>query len=383
MKIFNKPCVIGTEMSYIKQVIDSGRMAGSGDFTTKCQQWFIENLNCVSCLLTPSCTAALEMAAILIDIQPGDEVIMPSYTFVSTANAFVLRGAKVVFVDIEAATMNIDVSLIEAAITDKTKAIVPVHYAGVSCNMEALMAIANRHRLFVIEDAAQAIGALYKGQPVAGNTTICGHMAAFSFHESKNVTSGGEGGALVINDPEFADRAEIIREKGTNRKEFMQGLTDKYSWKDIGSSYLMSELQAAYLYPQLLAVNDVTGNRRATWKKYYDAMYVVAVEFGLELTTIPDDCQHNGHLFYVKLRDQLTRKRLLAASNELTEPFHFHYVPLHTSIAGQKFGRFVGSDIVTNQDSARLVRFPLWYNMADSESDKAIECFLAALLRYC
>lgn len=357
--VFNKPPVTGNEEQYIIKALQSPKISGDGHFGQKCQTWFEENLPCKKALLTPSCTAALELAALLIDIQPGDEVIMPSYTFVSTANAFVLRGAKIVFVDIRPDTMNIDEQLIEAAITDKTRAIVPVHYAGVACEMDAIMEIANRHQLFVIEDAAQGMMSTYKGQALG---TI-GHMGAFSFHETKNYTSGGEGGLLIINDDQFKERAEIIREKGTNRSQFFRGMVDKYQWVDVGSSYLPSELQAAFLWGQLERAEEINTNRLASWQAYYDALLPLQAAGKIELPTIPAACTHNAHMFYLKVADLDERTALLdhLKANDILAVFH--YVPLHTAAAGEQFARFQGEDRYTTKESERLIRLPMWYGL--------------------
>jgi dTDP-4-amino-4,6-dideoxygalactose transaminase len=298
MIVFNKPSFTGNEQQYILQAINSSKLSGDGSFGEKCQVWFEKILGCNKALLTPSCTAALEMAAILIDTQPGDEIIMPSYTFVSSANAFVLRGAKIVFVDIRPDTMNIDETLIEAAITPKTKAIVPVHYAGVGCEMDVIMDIANNYNLFVIEDAAQGMMSKYKNKLLGS----IGHLGTFSFHETKNYTSGGEGGLLIINDDQFIDRAEIIREKGTNRSQFFRSQVDKYTWIDIGSSYLMSDLQAAYLWGQLEQANNIKENRLSTWNSFYDSFQILDQQVD-DLQTIPNNCEHNGHMFYLKLQN--------------------------------------------------------------------------------
>lgn len=372
---YNRACVTGSELELITEVLKSGKMAGGGYFNKKCEFWFEEHLGCERCLLTPSCTAALEMVAILINIQPGDEVIMPSFTFVSTANAFVIRGAKVVFVDIEPMTMNMDVSLVEVAITNKTKAIVAVHYAGVSCDMEKLMTIAKRHSLYVVEDAAQAMGSSYKDLPVGR----FGHLATFSFHASKNITSGGEGGALIINDEALIERAEIIQEKGTDRTKFSRGMVKKYSWIDIGSSYLMSEIQAAYLYAQLSQLDKITDDRLDTWSAYYSCLSKMVDRFSLELPEIPANCKINGHIFYVKLIDATEREKFLKISDKRKLGFNFHYVPLHNSKAGLKYGRFEGRDVFTSKDSERLVRFPIWYGMPKSISQKVIKNFVTNL----
>lgn len=338
MITFNRPPLTGNEQQYVLQAIQSNKISGDGLFGKQCQTWFEKNLNCSKTLLTPSCTAALEMAAILLDIQPGDEVIMPSYTFVSTANAFVLRGAKIVFVDIRPDTMNIDETKIEAAITDKTKAILPVHYAGVACDMDAIMNIANHHSLFVVEDAAQGMMASYKGKALG---TI-GHLGAISFHETKNYTSGGEGGLLIINDERFLQRAEIIREKGTNRSEFFRGKVDKYTWVDLGSSYLPSELQAAFLWGQLEKAHDINQNRLATWNIYHNAFSPLQKASLAELPIVPVHCQHNAHMYYLKLKNLEQRTAFIDHLEAHNINAAFHYVPLHNAPAGQKFGDFRG-----------------------------------------
>jgi dTDP-4-amino-4,6-dideoxygalactose transaminase len=360
---FNKPPVTGAEEQYIKQALDSNKLSGDGPFGKKCQNWFEANLPAKKTLLTPSCTAALELAAVLIDIQPGDEVIMPSYTFVSTANAFVLRGAKIVFVDIRPDTMNIDERLIEAAITPKTRAIVPVHYAGVACEMGSIMAIAERHNLYVVEDAAQGMMSSYKGRALG---TI-GHLGAFSFHETKNYTSGGEGGLLIINDERFAERAEVIREKGTNRSQFFRGMVDKYQWVDIGSSYLPSELQAAYLWAQLEHATEINESRLNAWHYYWQRLQPLAEQGRIELATIPEGCTHNAHMFYLKVADLDERTTLLnhLKANDILAVFH--YVPLHTAAAGEQFARFQGEDRYTTKESERLIRLPMWYGITESE----------------
>lgn len=358
---FNKPPLTGNEQQYVLEAMVSPKISGDGPFGLKCQAWFEENLGCAKALLTPSCTHALEMAALLIDIQPGDEVIMPSYTFVSTANAFVLRGAKIVFVDIRSDTMNIDEGLIEAAITPRTKAIVPVHYAGVACEMDTINAIAQRHNLFVIEDAAQGMMSTYKGRPLG----TLGHFAAYSFHETKNFTSGGEGGLLIINDAQFVQRAEVLREKGTNRSQFFRGVVDKYTWVDVGSSYLPSELQSAYLWGQLEKADVITNDRLNTWNAYCTAFTDIVAAGKVELPTIPEGCTHNGHMFYLKCADLNERSALIDHLKQHGIMAVFHYVPLHTSPAGQRFGHFHAEDRYTTRDSERLVRLPIWYGMTD------------------
>lgn len=364
---FNKPPLTGNEEQYVLQAMQSNKISGDAFFGRKCQEWFETQLGCKKALLTPSCTAALEMTAILIDIQPGDEVIMPSYTFVSTANAFVLRGAKIVFVDIRPDTMNIDETLIGAAITPNTKAIVPVHYAGVSCEMDTIMEIADRHGLFVIEDAAQGVMSTYKGKALG---TI-GHLAAFSFHETKNYTSGGEGGLLLINDESLIQRAEIIREKGTNRSLFFRGQVDKYTWVDVGSSFLPSELQAAYLWGQLERVDEIKVNRIATWNKYNQAFQSL-LQYGVELPSVPDDCEHNGHMYYLKLKDITQRECFIQHLKDNQIMAVFHYIPLHSSPAGEEFSRFEGEDKYTTKESERLVRLPMYYGMKKNDLQKVM-----------
>lgn len=358
---FNAPPIVGTELEYMQEAMESGKLCGDGGFTRRSQQWIEQHFNTAKALLTPSCTASLEMAALLLDIQPGDEVIMPSFTFVSTANAFVLRGAKVVFVDVRPDTMNIDETKIEAAITDKTKVIVPVHYAGVACEMDVIMDIAEKHHLFVVEDAAQGVMSTYKGKALGA----IGHIGCFSFHETKNYTAGGEGGATLINDSSLIERAEIIREKGTNRSQFFRGQVDKYTWRDIGSSYLMSDLQAAYLWGQLEVAEDINRRRLALWENYYHSFSSLAKEGRIELPSIPENCQHNAHMFYIKLRDIDDRTAFISYLKEADILAVFHYIPLHTCPAGDKFGIFSGKEQYTTKESERLVRLPLFYNMAE------------------
>lgn len=368
MIIFNKPPYTGNEDQYVLEAMHSDKMSGDGPFTKRCHTWFESNLPCKKALLTPSCTAALEMAAILVDIQLGDEVIMPSYTFVSTANAFVLRGAKIVFVDIRPDTMNIDESKIEAAITNKTKAIVPVHYAGISCEMDTIMDIAQRHNLCVIEDAAQGVMSTYKGKALG---TI-GHLGCFSFHETKNYTSGGEGGLLIINDDKFKERAEIIREKGTNRSQFFRGMVDKYSWVDIGSSYLPSDIQAAYLWGQLEKVDEINNNRIASWSYYYEQLQPLQTAGKIQLPSVPDDCVHNAHMFYIKVQDIEVRTQLIEDLKNNDIMAVFHYIPLHSSVAGKNLGMFNGEDEFTTAESERLIRLPMWYGLSDEQQVKVI-----------
>ncbi|MGB9096681.1 dTDP-4-amino-4,6-dideoxygalactose transaminase [Erwinia sp.] len=370
---FNAPPIVGSELDYMKSAMNSGKLCGDGGFTRRCQQWMENKFGSKKVLLTPSCTASLEMAAILIDIQPGDEVIMPSYTFVSTANAFVLRGATIVFIDLRPDTMNMDETLIEAAITNKTKAIVPVHYAGVSCDMDAIMALAAKHQLFVIEDAAQGVMSTWKGKALG---TI-GHIGCFSFHETKNYTAGGEGGATLINDPALVERAEIIREKGTNRSQFFRGQVDKYTWRDIGSSYLMADLQAAYLWAQLEAATRINQQRLRLWQNYHTALQPIAASGRMTLPTIPSTCQHNAHMFYIKLRDVEDRTALINWLKEAEILAVFHYIPLHSSPAGQRFGRFHGEDRYTQLESERLLRLPLFYNLTDNNQQTVINSLLS------
>lgn len=370
---FNAPPIIGTELEYMQSAMSSGKLCGDGGFTRRCQQWMENKFGSNKVLLTPSCTASLEMAAILINIQPGDEVIMPSYTFVSTANAFVLRGATIVFVDIRPDTLNIDERLIEAAITDKTRAIVPVHYAGVACEMDAIMALADKYSLWVVEDAAQGVMSTYQGKALG---TI-GHIGCFSFHETKNYTAGGEGGATLINAPALVERAEIIREKGTNRSQFFRGQVDKYTWRDIGSSYLMADLQAAYLWAQLEAAKPVNEQRLRLWQNYFNALEPIAATGRITLPSLPTACQHNAHMFYIKLRDNEDRTALINWLKEAEILAVFHYIPLHASPAGQRFGRFHGTDRHTGSESERLLRLPLFYNLSDNNQKTVINSLLS------
>lgn len=369
---FNRPPYTGNEDQYVLHAMQSPKISGDGEFTKRCKDWFENKLNGASVLLTPSCTQALEMAALLIDVQPGDEIIMPSYTFVSTANAFVLRGAKIVFVDIRPDTMNIDERLIEAAITPRTKAIVPVHYAGVACDMGAIMEIANLYQIFVIEDAAQGMMSTYKGRPLGS----IGHMAAYSFHETKNYTSGGEGGLLIINDQKFVSRAEIIREKGTNRSQFFRGMVDKYSWVDVGSSYLPCDIQAAFLWGQLEKAQEINKNRLQSWSSYYEALEPLAAAGKVVLPFTPETCVHNGHMFYIKVRDLEERTALLEYLKKRDVMAVFHYVPLHSAAAGQKFSRFNGEDRYTTRESERLIRLPIWYGIRESEINWVAESII-------
>ncbi|MDB4178055.1 dTDP-4-amino-4,6-dideoxygalactose transaminase [Gammaproteobacteria bacterium] len=364
---FNEPCLSGSEEDHILKSIRNPIIAGDGEFTKKCHTWFEEKLQCHKVFLTPSCTHALEMAAILLNIKDGDEVIMPSYTFVSTANAFVLRGAKIIFVDIRKDTMNIDETKIEEAITKKTKAIVPVHYAGVGCDMDLIMKLANQYKLYVVEDAAQGMMSSYKGKQLG---TI-GHIGAYSFHETKNYTSGGEGGLLVINDEQFSERADIIRQKGTNRALFYRGMVDKYSWVDVGSSYLMNDISAAYLWGNLENADDINQNRLLSWNKYQDGLNSLEKEGHIKIQHIPDDCTHNAHMFYFKVADLKTRTSLLEHLKSNNISAVFHYIPLHSSPAGLAFGRMV-NDIHTTQESETLIRLPMYFGL--KEEDIKIIC---------
>ena len=366
---FNKPPFTGNEEKYILESIKSNKISGDGPFTKKCTDWFENKLDCKKVLLTTSCTHALEIAAILLDIKEGDEVIMPSYTFVSTANAFVLRGAKIVFVDIRPDTMNIDERKIEDAITDKTKVIVPVHYAGVACEMDMIMDLAQKYNLFVVEDAAQGMMSTYKEKPLG---TI-GHLGTYSFHETKNYTSAGEGGLLIINDDRFIQRAEIVREKGTNRSQFFRGMVDKYTWVDIGSSYLMNDVSAAYLWGNLEKADEINQNRLISWQKYYDELKELEVEGLIELPKIPDRCFHNAHMFYFKVKNIEERSELIEYLKQKDILAVFHYIPLHSSPAGLEFGRFDGEDKFTTLESERLIRLPLYYNIELNFFDNIIK----------
>lgn len=362
---FNIPPRLGTEENYISKAIENHKICGDGEFTKSCNRWLENKTGCNKALLTTSCTHALEMAAMLLDIHPEDEVIMPSYTFVSTANAFVLRGAKIVFVDIRPDTMNIDENLIEAAITPKTKAIAPVHYAGVGCEMDKIMEIAERYNLAVVEDAAQALMCEYKGKPLG----TFGGFGTISFHETKNY-SMGEGGALLINNEEYIEKAEIIREKGTNRSRFFRGQVDKYTWVDPGSSYLPSELNAAHLYPQLVEADKINNDRLKSWNRYYELLKPLAEKGAIELPFIPAHCKHNAHMFYIKTKDLEERTRLISYLKENEVNSVFHYVPLHSSPAGKKFGRFHGEDRFTTKESERLVRLPMYYGLPSADIEK-------------
>lgn len=359
---FNVPPYTGREMENMKKAVESMHICGDGEFTKKCNAYLEKSTGTAKCLLTTSCTHALEMAAILCDLKEGDEVILPSYTFVSTADAFVLRGAKAVFVDIRPDTMNIDENLIEDAVTDKTKAIFVVHYAGVACEMDTIMDIADRHNLKVVEDAAQAIMCTYKGRPLG---TI-GDFGCYSFHETKNF-SMGEGGALLIRDPEYIEKAEIIREKGTDRSKYFRGQVDKYRWMNYGSSYLPSDMNAAYLYTQLEMADEINNTRLARWQQYYELLTPLAEAGKIGLPVIPENCVHNGHMFYIKTKDMEERARLIdfLKQNEILAVFH--YVPLHSAPAGIRFGRFHGEDKYTTKESERLLRLPMFYQLTEEQ----------------
>ncbi|MDE7013668.1 MAG: dTDP-4-amino-4,6-dideoxygalactose transaminase [Kineothrix sp.] len=359
---FNVPPFTGKEMEYMRKAVENEKICGDGEFTGKCSRWIEERTGTAKSLLTTSCTHALEMAALLADIKEGDEVIMPSYTFVSTADAFVLRGATAVFVDIRKETMNIDENLIEAAITDKTKAIAVVHYAGVGCEMDKIMDIARRYGLIVVEDAAQGIMASYKGKPLG---TI-GDFGCFSFHETKNY-SMGEGGALLIRDNKYVERAEIYREKGTDRSKFFRGQVDKYRWVNFGSSYLPSDMNAAYLYAQLEMADEINDIRLARWNRYYENLKPLQDAGKIELPVIPEGCVHNGHMFYIKAKDLEERTELIRFLKENGILSVFHYVPLHTAPAGIKFGRFHGEDKYTTRESDRILRLPMFYKLTEEE----------------
>ncbi len=371
---FNKPYMTGGEFAYISQACEQGQLAGNGVFTKKCNQWLEDNIGCKRALLTHSCTAALEMAAILLDVEPGDEIIMPSYTFVSTANAFVLRGGVPVFVDIREDTLNINEMLIEDAITSRTKAIVPVHYAGVSCEMDVILDIAQRYNLMVVEDAAQGLGASYKGRALGS----MGDLGTLSFHETKNIISG-EGGALLINNPKLIERAEIVHDKGTNRSKFLKGQVDKYTWVDIGSSYLAGELVAAFLWAQLQEVKNINTQRLEVWDRYNRFFRDFEQAGKMRGPFIPASCQHNAHMYYIVLSSKCEQQRLIKAfeDNEILAPFH--YVPLHLSPAGIKYARTNKTLKVTIETHSQLIRLPLWTSMTKEVQSKVVnvlrECF--------
>lgn len=366
---FNRPPYTGRELEYIRQAVEANKICGDGAFTKRCSAWMKENLGTKYALLTTSCTHALEMAAYLSDIQPGDEVIMPSYTFVSTADAFVLRGARIVFVDIRPDTMNIDETLIESAITEKTRAIVPVHYAGVACEMDTILALADKYHLKVVEDAAQGVHAYYKGRALG----TLGDFGCFSFHETKNY-SMGEGGALLFQKDEYLERAEILREKGTDRSKFFRGQVDKYTWVDYGSSYLPSDLNAAYLYAQLEACRDIDARRMSVWELYHRELRPLKEAGLLEQPTVPEYASHNAHMYYIKVKDMDTRSRLIGFLRQREICSVFHYIPLHSAAAGRKFGRFHGEDVYTTRESQRLLRLPMYYSLTLEQAEYVVDC---------
>lgn len=371
--LFNRPHLTGNEQHYIAEALMSGHLSGDGPYTKKCHRWLEQRTGCSKALLTHSCTAALEMAALLLNIQPGDEVIMPSYTFVSTANAFVLRGAVPVFVDIREDTLNIDEKLIESSITERTKAIVPVHYAGVACEMDAIVDIARRYELVVIEDAAQGVMAKYKGRELGS----IGDLGAFSFHETKNIISG-EGGALIVNNAEFSERAEVIREKGTNRSRFLRGQVDKYTWEECGSSYLASDIIAAFLWAQLEDAENITQQRLDIWNQYHDAFGFIEKSGRISRPFVPKECGHNAHMYYLKLNDLEDRTNFISEMSARGVICPFHYIPLHLSPAGNKFSKKSTNLSVTRDTGERIVRLPLWVGMG-SKQEKVIESVISSL----
>ena len=365
---FNVPPCVGDEIGFVKQAIESHKICGDGAFTKKCHAWMEQKFNAQKVLLTTSGTTALDMALLMCDLKPGDEVILPSYTFSSTATAAVLAGAKLVFVDIRPDTMNIDETKIEAAITDKTKVIIAMHYAGVSCEMDTIMNIAAKYNLIVVEDAAQGVMSTYKGKYLG---TI-GTFGCYSFHETKNY-SMGEGGAIVINDPKYNEKAEILREKGTNRAKFFRGQVDKYTWVDFGDSYLPSEMNAAYLWAQLLHADEINENRKATWNRYYEAFAPLAKKGLFDIPTVPVGCEHNAHMFYLKCRDLEQRQEFIKFMKDRQLYCVFHYIPLHSAPAGYRFGRFNSTDTYTTKESERLVRLPMYFGLTEDDGDKVIE----------
>jgi dTDP-4-amino-4,6-dideoxygalactose transaminase len=372
---FNRPYATGNELAYITEAQRQRHLSGDGTFTRRCHQWIEQRTGCASALLTQSCTSALDLAALLLDLKPGDEVIMPSFTFVSTANAFVLRGAVPVFVDIREDTLNLDEKLIEAAITPRTRAIVPVHYAGVGCEMDAITAIAARHGLRIVEDAAQGIMAGYKGRALGA----LGDIGCFSFHETKNVVSG-EGGSLLVNDPALVQTAEIMREKGTDRGRFFRGEVDKYTWQDVGSSFLPSEITAAFLWAQLEQAERITAERITIWRRYHEMLAPLEQRGVLRRPVIPPDCQHNGHIYYILLESADERRRALAELKAHDVHAVFHYVPLHSSPAGMRFGRSAGELPLTTAQAERLIRLPMWLGLSESQQQRVCEALRAILL---
>jgi dTDP-4-amino-4,6-dideoxygalactose transaminase len=373
---FNRAYASGKELAYVAEAQRNLHLSGDGPFTKRCQQWIKEHTGCSKALLTHSCTSALDLAAILLDLQPGDEVILPSYTFVSTANAFVLRGAVPVFVDIREDTLNLDEKLIEDAITPRTRAIVPVHYAGVSCEMDSIVAIARRHNLKVVEDAAQGVMASYKGRALGA----IGDLGTFSFHETKNITCG-EGGSLLVNDPGLVQRAEIIREKGTDRGRFFRGEVDKYTWQDVGSSFLPGEITAAYLHGQLEEARRITNGRLEAWQRYHELLAPFEQQGLFRRPFIPLDCQHNGHIYYILLAPEIDRQQVLDELKRSGIGAVFHYVPLHSSPAGMRFGRAHGELSLTTSLSQRLIRLPMWFGLSEAQQQRVVDV-LSVFLRH-
>jgi dTDP-4-amino-4,6-dideoxygalactose transaminase len=371
---FNWPYTTGRELVYAAEAQSNHHLSGDGSFTRRCHEWIEQHTGCAKALLTHSCTSALDLAALLLDLERGDEVIMPSYTFVSTANAFVLRGAVPVFVDIREDTLNLDERVIEEAITPRTRAIVPVHYAGVSCEMDAIMAIARRHDLWIVEDAAQGIMAGYKGRALGA----IGDLGAFSFHETKNIISG-EGGSLLVSDPELAPRAEVMREKGTDRGRFFRGEVDKYTWQDVGSSFLPGESTAAFLWAQLEQAEHITDARMTSWRRYHELLAPLEKQGLLRRPTVPGHCQHNGHLYYVVLAPEIDRQRVLEELRRKQVHAVFHYVPLHSSPAGMRYGRAHGDLALTTSLSQRLIRLPMWIGLSEAQQQRVCEALAAAL----
>jgi dTDP-4-amino-4,6-dideoxygalactose transaminase len=371
---FNRPYMTGKELYYIAEAHFNNMLAGDGPFTRRCHRWIEEQTGCAKALLTHSCTAALDMAALLLDVRPGDEIIMPSYTFVSTANAFVLRGGTPVFVDIREDTLNLDERRIEDAVTPRTRAIVPVHYAGVSCEMDAIMDIARRHGLKVVEDAAQGVMSRYKGRPLGS----IGYLGAFSFHETKNVISG-EGGALLVNDADMVLRAETVREKGTDRSRFFRGEVDKYTWQEVGSSFLPGELIAAFLWAQLEEAESITAKRLSIWERYHEMFAPMEATGLIRRPIIPEECRHNGHMYYVLLASGIDRQNVLAAMERKGVNSVFHYVPLHSSPAGRRYGRVHGDLAATDRQSERLLRLPLWVGITEEQQDHVASALRSAV----
>ncbi|MDH3443371.1 MAG: dTDP-4-amino-4,6-dideoxygalactose transaminase [Deltaproteobacteria bacterium] len=371
---FNRPYMTGKELSYITEAHCNGRLAGDGPFTARCHAWIEQRTGCFKALLTHSCTAALDLAALLLEVGPGDEIIMPSYTFPSTANAFVLRGAMPVFVDIREDTLNMDERLVEAAITPRTRVIVPVHYAGVGCEMDAIMDIARRHRLKVVEDAAQGVTAKYKGLALGS----IGHLGAYSFHETKNVISG-EGGALLVNAPEYATQAEIIREKGTDRSRFFRGEVNKYTWQSVGSSFLPGELVAAFLWAQLEEADKITELRLGLWRRYHELLKSLERDGLLRRPIVPEHCAQNAHMYYVLLAPGIARSKVLDVLKLQGISAVFHYVPLHSSPAGLRYGRVHGELTNTDSTAARLIRLPLWVGLDESQQAKVVSVLKEAV----